>query len=179
MSGSFAMCYSSLLLLPMIRGGNGSNTLGYLIFRRSRLAKFQEILLFLTVMGAGNPQKTQDWIYKLLLAEITEACKVLGDPNEPQWFVHPVKLRSLFPNVWCVGVRKIIARGALRGILNNVGPIKKGKCRAYQIGKTLNGHTVGLELQIVSSSQTQSPINRGYYCFRYLILDRNENGPNN
>lgn len=31
---------------------------------------------------AGNPKKTQEWIYQLLLAEVTEACKVLGDPNK-------------------------------------------------------------------------------------------------
>jgi len=31
---------------------------------------------------AGNPKKNQDWIYGILLAEITEACKVLGDPCE-------------------------------------------------------------------------------------------------
>ena len=33
---------------------------------------------------AGNPQKTQEWIYQLLRQEITSACKVLGDPNGPE-----------------------------------------------------------------------------------------------
>lgn len=33
---------------------------------------------------AGRSKKDQEWIYKLLLGEVTEVCAVLGDPNEPQ-----------------------------------------------------------------------------------------------